>query len=439
MLTARDVAELAAAQDGWVDPVNNLVCADTGGRIAYQCRGELPVRSSDAGTAAAGARLGRRVRVDGDRPVRRAARGDRPRGGVRDDRQQRDHRRRRAVHLLYVLASRGGPSGSARCWPAPAATAPTELAGMQADTVSLGGAGWGRLLGGLGPCRRRRTPRRRGRCWPGFDGDLAAGSAARAALRLLPAGAGRGALPAGARRRDLGLADLGRRCADAVDGPPLAGNDTWELLGGPVPPAGAAPTRARPRPSGGTGCSPRCRPRWPAAWAAAVGRGRPDPGRWRWGDVHRAVQVHPLAGPVPPAVPMGGDADTVQAAGYGWRPGGPFTVTTCRCTARWSTWRARRGELRHPRRRVRRPGQPALRRPARPLGRAPADPDAGAGRSRVSGARRRRPRRRWQVLVVVVRVASVRCTQPCDHSVRLPPWNAMPPAAKNVAHGIASW
>ena len=46
MLTARDVTELAMAQEGWVDPVNNLVAADTSGRIAYQCRGELPVRSS---------------------------------------------------------------------------------------------------------------------------------------------------------------------------------------------------------------------------------------------------------------------------------------------------------------------------------------------------------------------------------------------------------
>jgi penicillin amidase len=36
--------------------------------------------------------------------------------------------------------------------------------------------------------------------------------------------------------------------------------------------------------------------------------------------------VHPLAGTFG-SVPMGGDADTVQAAGYGWRPGSPFTVT----------------------------------------------------------------------------------------------------------------
>src|SRR3984957_9181518 len=49
MLTARTAAELADAQDGWVDPVNNLVCADEHGAIAYQCRGELPVRSSDGG------------------------------------------------------------------------------------------------------------------------------------------------------------------------------------------------------------------------------------------------------------------------------------------------------------------------------------------------------------------------------------------------------
>ena len=49
MLTARTVTELCDAQDGWVDPVNNLVCADVAGQIAYQCRGEVPVRSSDGG------------------------------------------------------------------------------------------------------------------------------------------------------------------------------------------------------------------------------------------------------------------------------------------------------------------------------------------------------------------------------------------------------
>ena len=49
MLTAGSVGQLCDAQEGWVDPVNNLVCADVAGRIAYQCRGEVPVRSSDGG------------------------------------------------------------------------------------------------------------------------------------------------------------------------------------------------------------------------------------------------------------------------------------------------------------------------------------------------------------------------------------------------------
>ena len=69
MLTARTVAGLADAQDGWVNPVNNLVCADT--------RGDMPT------SAGANCRCGRRMglggcrcpagmtlRVDGHRAVR---------------------------------------------------------------------------------------------------------------------------------------------------------------------------------------------------------------------------------------------------------------------------------------------------------------------------------------------------------------------------------
>ena len=62
-----------------------------------------------------------------------------------------------------------------------------------------------------------------------------------------------------------------------------------------------------------------------AAWVAAIHAGGPDSRRWRWGDIHRAVRVHPLAGSFP-GVPMGGDADTIQVAGYGWRQGSSFTV-----------------------------------------------------------------------------------------------------------------
>ena len=63
------------------------------------------------------------------------------------------------------------------------------------------------------------------------------------------------------------------------------------------------------------------------AWAAAVELGGPDQASWRWGDVHQAVRVHPLSsGDAFPGVPMGGDSDTIQVGGWGWRAGVPFTV-----------------------------------------------------------------------------------------------------------------
>ena len=48
MLDARTVPELADAMEGWVDPVNNFVMADSDGNIGYQCRGEIPRRPGDA-------------------------------------------------------------------------------------------------------------------------------------------------------------------------------------------------------------------------------------------------------------------------------------------------------------------------------------------------------------------------------------------------------
>ncbi|HEX2037214.1 MAG TPA: penicillin acylase family protein, partial [Chloroflexota bacterium] len=48
MLRARTVAELQETQRSWVDPVNNLVAADSAGSIGYLTRGTIPIRSSTA-------------------------------------------------------------------------------------------------------------------------------------------------------------------------------------------------------------------------------------------------------------------------------------------------------------------------------------------------------------------------------------------------------
>lgn len=319
MLTAASVAELARAQDGWVEPVNNLVCADVHGDIAYQCRGELPVRSSDAGRRLPVPGWDDGCEWTGTVPFAELPAVIAPEAGfvmtannaITDASQpyisHTFSQPWRAERLRSLLAGTGTLSTG-------------QLAGMQADTVSLQARGWGRLLAALGPfdggdAESART------LLAGFDGDLAPESA----QALLYACFLR-ALAEGLYRPLLG----GQTWAWMASGtlaPTLSmirrwlGNDTWELLGGPVPPGTASSVARRERVLAAVPGA------LAAAWSAAVRAAGPDPGRWRWGDVHRASRVHPLAGALAGAA-MGGDADTIQAAGYAWRQGSPFTVTT---------------------------------------------------------------------------------------------------------------
>jgi penicillin amidase len=321
MLGARDVTELAAAQDRWVDPVNNLVCADTGGRIAYQCRGELPVRSSDAARRLPVPGWDDSCEWTGTVPFDQLpAVADPPAGFV-----MTANNAITGASEPYISHTFSQPWRAERLRERLTAPGPFgfgELAGMQADTVSLAARGWGRVLAGLEPLADSGAEAARAML-AGFDGDLEAG----AAVPLLYACFTR-ALAEALYRPALGTATWGWVTSGTL-APTLSmvrrwlGNDTWELLGGPLPPGSGDDKRQAERRERVLAAVPAA---LAAAWAAAVAAAGPDPVRWRWGDVHRAVQVHPLAGTFG-AVPMGGDADTVQAAGYGWRPGSPFTVT----------------------------------------------------------------------------------------------------------------
>jgi penicillin G amidase len=177
------------------------------------------------------------------------------------------------------------------------------------------------LLEGLGTCEESDAEAARVML-AGWDGDLAAGSA----QALLYACFQR-ALAAELYRPLTG--DQTWEWITAGTSLPMIGlvrrwlaNDIWELLGGSVPVAsdGARGRRVLAALPGALG----------GAWAAAVGAGGPDPAGWRWGDVHQVARVHPLSGALGmaplPLVPMGGDADTIQAAGYGWAAGAPFHV-----------------------------------------------------------------------------------------------------------------
>jgi penicillin amidase len=319
MLTAGSAAALAAAQDGWVDPVNNLVCADTGGHIAYQCRGELPARTSDAGRRLPAVGWDDSCEWTGTVPFARLpATADPAAGFVMT-----------ANNVItdadepYISHTFSQPWRAERLRSRLAGTGPlsvTELAGMQADTVSLAARGWGTVLAGLGPYPDAQAEAARA-LLAGFDGDLAAGAAApllyACFLRTL----------AETLYRPVLGAETWAWVASGALAPTMTmvrrwlGNDTWELLGGPVPPDSSGPAGPERRREVLAAVPAALA----AAWTAAAAAAGPDPAGWHWGDVHQAVQVHPLAGRLA-GVPMGGDADTIQAAAYGWQPGGPFTV-----------------------------------------------------------------------------------------------------------------
>jgi penicillin G amidase len=326
MLTAGTVTELCDAQEGWVDPVNNLVCADVAGEIAYQCRGEVPVRSSEGGRRLPAVGWDGRCEWTSAVPFDQLPRTVDPSVGyvmtannaiVDGD----------APYLSYTFAQPFRAERLRSLLDGAAAPTAGSLAAMQADTVSVAARGWGRVLGSLGPFDDADAESARS-LLAGFDGDLAAESAA-----ALLYGCFVRALAEGLYQPILG-AETWDWAASGSLAPTVSlirrwlGSDTWELLGMPTGPGGAGDGGERGR---------RVLAAVPAAlasaWAAAVELGGPDPRQWRWGDVHQAVRVHPLAaadgGPGPlPRTPMGGDADTLQAAGYGWRAGAPFTVAS---------------------------------------------------------------------------------------------------------------
>jgi penicillin amidase len=342
MLTAGSVAQLIDAQDGWVDPVNNLVCADVAGEIAYQCRGEVPARSSEGGRRLPVAGWDGGCEWTSTVPFRELPRTVDPAAGyvmtannaiVDGD----------APYLSYTFAQPFRAERIRSLLDGRSSLTAGELAGMQADTVSVAARGWGRLLGSLGPFGASPDAEAARSLLAGFDGDLAAESAA-----ALLYGCFVRALAEGLYRPILG-SDAWEWVASGALAPTISlvrrwlGCDTWELLGMPTASGGAVsdalgsadPGSGTAAPGGERG--QRVLAAVPAAlasaWAAAVALAGPDPRQWRWGDVHQAVLLHPLGaaggGPGPLAsVPMGGDADTIQAAGYGWRAGAPFTVTS---------------------------------------------------------------------------------------------------------------
>ncbi len=317
MTRAKDIHELFAAQEAWVDPVNNLVAADTSGNIGYMVRGEIPIRASKAG---------RRVPVPGwtgehewTGMVRfeQLPRSVNPQEGFIATANQRVI----AGDEPYISAYFAPPGRADRLVEllgTGETLAPETVASWQGDTTSKPARTWARFLRRQGPfegdAERART------MLSGWDGNLRADG-------------GEGLLYAYFRRnvtRELFA--------------PVAGEKTWAWLTSERHPGlgrvvnglladVVAHLDEDNEPPGARTWGGVLRAALKGAWESATTLGGNDPAAWSWDAKHATGSRHPLsaefpeAGLDPPRTPLGGDGDTLQAAGYGISGNNDFVIS----------------------------------------------------------------------------------------------------------------
>lgn len=309
MLLAGDVRTLLDAQDGWVDPLNNLVAADVDGHIGYLLRGQLPARESLAAAQIPVPGWKREHRWAGRVPFSAMPRTEDPPEGIvvsanntvtADELPFVSHALNDCyrVERIHELAAESGPATMA------------DMKSWQGDTRSVAARRWSELLAGRGPytgaCEQARAL-------------LAAGGGDLSPNKTI------GLLHACFRR------ELARRLLDR-----LLGSQTRSWLmkcglpGMPVmlrrwfasltwPRAGVAPAQDLD--------DELLTDALAAAWQEAN-----ESGLKPWGEVHRTAARHPLRPIVgsqfdPPSTGIGGDNETIQNGAYGWEPGESFDIT----------------------------------------------------------------------------------------------------------------
>jgi penicillin amidase len=321
MLDAATVEELFEAQREWVDPVNNLVAADTWGNIGYLTRGEIPVRSSRAHRQFPVAGWTGEHTWTGAVPFEQLPRAINPPEGFIATANQKVT----AHDEPYISHAFAPPSRAERIvellTPRPRLS-PDEVMAMQGDTVSRPARAWAALLARSGPFQGDAERARA--MLGGWDGDLLPDSG-----------------PA------LLYAYTRRTIARALF-QPVVGEDVWRwLMSGEPPALGrmvgqwlanviASLDAGSPTAPDGHAWDELLPAALAEAWQSTVAKGGADPAAWRWADHHGTNAKHTLAAAFPelaerlnpPRVFVGGDGDTIQCAGYGWSGRADFDISS---------------------------------------------------------------------------------------------------------------
>ena len=316
MLAARTADELREVMRAWVDPVNNLLCADRAGAVVYQTIGMIPIRTKVNACGPVPGWTGEHA-WQGMVPYEDLPHTRDPEGGVIVTANQRIVGVDYAYHLgdAYTRADRAERI-VARLAELEDATV-ADMADIHRDVVSLRAPLWiGRLTTLTTTDEYEAAARDLLREW---DGKMDADSGAAAVYITV---------------RDA-------VCRNLVHGPGL------DRLRTPVrdePPGAFVPATLRLWPAVSALLAAEdatfLRPgdTWDDVLAdgltdgVAVLRTRfgDDPGDWRWGALHRSAPKHPLSGLHPewtgqldpPPVEMAGEWDTVfstaHAAGLGF-------------------------------------------------------------------------------------------------------------------------
>lgn len=309
LLTAASADDVESAMRKWVDPVNNLVYADRQGNFGYRTRGQIPVRSQENAWLPVPGWDGRHE-WHGTIPFEEMPATRNPACGYAYTANNRivDESYPHYLGLDFAPGFRAARI-HARLKDAGGLTV-ADMAAIHADVVSVPARHWRALysrIAPVGPQERRLLEILRE-----WDGQVARDSAAPTVFHALR----------GEVMRRLLTPLLGPLAAELFQAVDRGGNGLLLRVQSRLHERIAADDRAMLPPGES----------WERLLSAALTDAAErlrrdygaDPARWHWGDVHRTAPQHLLAPLFPEAAPllnprplsMGGDGDTVQAAGF---------------------------------------------------------------------------------------------------------------------------